>query len=329
MIPIKLGILGVSGHFIKRILLPLQKSSLIELYAIASRSKNKAKEAAEKFNISLSYNSYEELLKDKLVELIYIPLPNNMHAEWIKKCADYGKHIICEKPITMNAKEAIECINYIENKKIYFMEAFMYKFHPQWKHIQELVRTDEIGKINFIHTTFGYNNPDPTNIRNIKELGGGALMDIGCYAISVPRFILQNEPDRVISLINIDSNFQTDILTSAILDFGYTRATLNISTKTFPYQKVEIHGTNGIIIIQIPFNTFADVPAKVTIINSVGTREINFDPVNQYQIQFEKFVESIRNGKPLPIPVNDAINNMKVIDAILRSYQNGKWETVK
>ena len=205
----------------------------------------------------------------------------------------------------------------------------MYKFHPQWKYILELVQTDEIGKINFIHTTFGYNNPDPSNIRNIKELGGGALMDIGCYAISVPRFLLQKEPARVISLTNIDNDFQTDILTSAILDFGYTRATFNISTKTFPYQKVEIHGTGGIIIVQIPFNTFSDVPAKVIIINSVDTREINLDPVNQYQIEFDEFVKSIRENKPSPVPIDDAINNMKVIDAIVKSNKSGKWEKIE
>ncbi len=329
MTPMKVGILGVSGHFIKRILKPLQKSSLIDVYAISSRSKDKAKNAAEKFDIPHYFTSYEELLKDKTIELVFIPLPNNLHAEWIKKCADYGKHILCEKPITLNAQEAIECINYAKNKNVYIMEAFMYKFHPQWKHILELIQIGEIGKINTIHTTFGYNNPDPENIRNIKKLGGGGLMDIGCYAISVPRYLLQAEPKRVISLMNFDDVFQTDILTSAILDFGYTRATFNVSTKTFPYQKVKIYGTHGIITVQIPFNTFNDVPAKITINTSVGIREINFDPVDQYQLQFEEFINAIRNKIPSPVPIEDAINNMKVIDAIVKSGKTNKWEIIE
>ncbi len=329
MNPMKLGILGVSSHFIKRVLFPLKKSTLIEIYAISSRSKDKAKEASEKYDIPKYYSTYEELIKDKSIELVFIPLPNNLHAEWIKKCADHGKHILCEKPIALNAKEATECINYAKSKNVYIMEAFMYKFHPQWKRTLELIQMGEIGNINFINTTFGYNNPDPNNIRNIKETGGGSLMDIGCYAISVPRFLLQSEPLRVISLMNYDRIFQTDILSSAILDFGYARATFNISTKTYPFQKVEIHGTQGIIIVQIPFNTFSDVKAKITVMTSVGLREISFELVDHYQLEFEEFVNVIRNNKPSPIPIEDAINNMKVIDAIIKSNKSCEWEEIK
>lgn len=325
----KLGILGVSGHFIRRVLFPLKKSQLIEVYAISSRSKSKAKEAAEKYNIPQYYSSYEELLNNKSIDIVYIPLPNNLHPEWIKKCADNKKHIICEKPVALNASDASECINYAKNKNVYIMEAFMYKFHPQWKRALEFIRMGEIGGINMIHTAFGYNNPDPNNIRNIKDAGGGSLMDIGCYAVSVPRFLLESEPKRVISLMNYDKVFQTDILSSAILDFGYARATFNVSTKTFPYQKVEIHGTQGIIIIQLPFNAFLDVKAKITVMTSVGAREINFEPVDQYQIEFEEFVNAIRNNQPSPISIDDAINNMKVIDAIIKSNKSGKWEEIE
>jgi len=326
---LKIGVLGVSNHFILRILLPLQKSSLVEPYAISSRSLDKAKKTAYEFNIPKYYGSYEELLKDSLIDIIYIPLPNNIHNEWIKKTADAGKHIICEKPISMNANEAKEAINYAKNKNVYIMEAFMYKFHPQWQRVLELIKAGEIGEITSIHTEFGFNNTDPKNIRNIKSAGGGALMDIGCYASSVPRFILQKEPLRVISLINYDNQFKTDILSSAILDFGDVRATFNVSTQTYTNQNVYIIGKSGKITIEIPFNTFPDVPAEVNIITGVGTRKLLIGPYDHYQIEFEHFAQSIIDKKKLLNPPDDAISNMKVIDALFKSSETNSWVEIK
>lgn len=325
---IKLGVLGVSGHFEKRVVLPLQKSSIIETYAIASRSKDKAADFAKKYGIPVSYSSYEELLKDKAVEIVYIPLPNNMHSEWIKKSADSGKHIICEKPITMNTAEAKDCLNYAAKKGVLVMEAFMYRFHPQWNRAMELMKTGEIGKINSIHTFFGFNNTDASNIRNLLETGGGAIYDLGCYASSSARFLLQSEPKRVISIVSRDKNFGTDILTSGILEFGETRTLFTISTQTFPHQKVTVYGTGGILTIDVPFNTFPDVPGKVIVKTDVGTREILTAPENHYLLEFESFGESIRNKKPSPLPTEDAINNMKVLDALFRSEKSGNWENV-
>ena len=326
---IKLGVMGVSGHFIKRVLIPLKNSSLIDVYAIASRSKEKVKEAAEKYGIGTYYSSYEELLEDDYIKMVYIPLPNDMHAEWIKKAADRGKHIICEKPIAMNAGEAKEAIDYAKSKNVLITEAFMYKFHPQWERVSELVDVGEIGKITLVNTVFSYSNTDPKNIRNIKNAGGGALMDIGCYAISTPRFIYKKEPIRVISLINNDKNFGTDILASAILDFGYERATFTVSTQSYPHQRVEIFGTGGIITVNIPFNTFPDVPAKVTIKTDVGIREFLTPPTDHYQMEFEHFARAIINGEPLKNPPEDAINNMKVIDALFKSGETSSWVEIK
>ena len=325
MNPVKLGVIGVSGHFIKRTMLPLKKSQKTTLYAIASRNEEKARTIAEKYDIAKWYASYEDLLRDPEVEMVYIPLPNHLHAEWVKKCADAGKAILCEKPFAMNAAETAEAINYATSKGVMVMEAFMYRFQPQWLRARELCATGEIGSITDIHTFFSYNNPDPDNIRNIAEYGGGALMDIGCYAISVPRFILGREPLKVVSSITTDPTFKTDKLTSAILDFGDVRALFTVGTKTFPYQQVVIHGTAGDITIHVPFNTFVDVPATMTVRNSVGARDIQFESSDQYGLQFDAFAEAYRNNDPAPIAPDDAINNMKVIDAVFQSAKSGSW----
>ncbi|MGK7393036.1 MAG: Gfo/Idh/MocA family protein [Candidatus Cyclobacteriaceae bacterium M3_2C_046] len=325
MKPVRLGILSVSAHYIKRVHTPLQDSQKIEVYAIASRNEEKAKNAAIKFNIPKHYGSYQELLDDETIEMVYIPVPNHMHAEWIKKSADAGKHILCEKPMAMDAPETEAAIEYARSKGGMIMEAFMYRFHPQWLHAKNLIRVGEIGSITAIHTFFSYNNPDASNIRNIKEYGGGGMMDIGCYAISVPRFFLDREPQRLVSLLNYDPEFKTDILSSAILDFGKAHATFTVGTKTYPYQKVMIHGSSGNITIQVPFNTFPDVPAKIKVDTKIGVRNIEFGPADQYGLQFDAFAEALRNNKPAPTSPLDAINNMKVIDAIIKSHETRGW----
>lgn len=328
MKPLNLGILSVSAHFIKRVLLPLRDIDNVNIYGIASRSLAKAQSAANQYAIPNAYGSYQELLDDPDIDFVYIPLPNHLHLEWIKKAADAGKHILCEKPITLNAAEARQAIDYARQKEVKIMEAFMYRFHPQWIRAKELIEVGEIGGITAINTFFSYNNPDPKNIRNILEYGGGGVMDIGCYAISVPRFFLGREPQKVVSTIVHDSEFKTDKLTSAILDFNGTHATFTVATKTYPYQKVVIHGSSGNITVEIPFNTFPDVPARITIDTKIGIREVEFSAADHYGLQFESFSEAVINDLPVPIDPEDAINNMKVIDAVFRSAKNGKWEEV-
>ena len=325
MKPFRIGVLGVAHNLILRVLNRLLKSNKVQVYAIASRDIKKAKDAAEKWGIPVYYGSYEELLADEEVEGVYIPLPNHMHAEWIKKCADAGKHILCEKPLTMDAKEAEEAVRYAESKGVKLMEAFMYRFHPKWKRAKELVEHGEIGKVLSIHTVFSYSNNDPRNIRNIKAYGGGALMDIGCYAISTARYIMGREPIRVIGLNNYDPDFETDILSSGILDFDVARCVFTVGTQMFPQQEVTIFGSGGTITVTIPFNDFPDVKAKIIVQTSVGTREIEFEPADQYQLEFEGFAQAIREGNELPIAPEDAINNMKVIDALLESGKKGIW----
>jgi len=223
----------VANHFIKRVLLPLKKSPLIELYGIALRNRDKAEMAAKKYGIKNFYASYEELLSDKNIEAVYVPLPNNLHSEWIKKSAEAGKHIICEKPLALSAGEARESVEYARSKGVKLMEAFMCRLHPQWKRVKELISVGEIGNVQTIHTRFFYYLIDSSNIRNQIEMGGGAVRDIGCYAISISRFLLEQESKRIITLITRDEDFKTDALSSAILDFDGHRSLFTVSTQPF------------------------------------------------------------------------------------------------
>ncbi len=326
MKPVRWGIISVAKHFIRCVVLPMQKSEMIELVGIASRNPEKAKETSEKYGIPNYYQSYEDLLSDKSIEAVFIPLPNDMHLEWIKKSADAGKHIICEKPLALNASEAGEAIEYAAKKGVLLMEAFMYRFHPQWTRARELVQTENIGDLKAVHTFFSYQNSDPDNIRNILEKGGGGILDIGCYAVSAARYIFNKEPRKVVSLINRDRAFKTDILSSGILDFGEGHSVFTVGTQTFPYQTVDIIGSAGKIHIEIPFNTYTDIPSTISVTTSVGTRKITLGPADHYELQFDRFSEAIRKDMSSPIPPMDALNNMKVLDALLRSEKSGNWE---
>ena len=325
---IKIGVLGASNHLIKRIILPLKQTSNCEIYGIASRNPEKAIELAQKFNIKKTFTSYSELLKDKEIEAVYIPLPNHLHLKWIKEAAEQGKHILCEKPLTLNAKEAEEAKEYAQLNKVVLCEAFMYKHHPLWIHAQNLVKTSQLGNIMYIRTSFAYNNPNPENIRNIKEFGGGALMDIGCYAISAARFITGKEPQRVISLIEENSKSKTDVLTSGLLDFEGIHSSFTVSTLSEANQSVEIVATSGTIKIHIPFNTYVDTKSVITVSTPQGTRNIEFDVCDQYGLMFEDFCEKIKNNDLSNNSLSDTINNMKVIDAIFRSAKSNMWENV-
>jgi len=329
MKPVRWGIIGVARHFIRGVLIPMQHSEFVELHGIASRDPAKARAAAEKYGIPRYYQSYDDLLRDPTIEAVYIPLPNHMHLEWIRKSAEAGKHIVCEKPLTMNAAEAAEAADYAERCGVLLMEAFMYRFHPQWRRAHELVMSGHIGDVRAVQTFFSYDNTDPENIRNRLDTGGGAILDIGCYAVSVSRFMFDSEPKRIVSMANRDPRFKTDILCSALLDFGDGHAVFTVGTQTFPFQTVDVIGSAGRIHIDIPFNIYPDVPVVVTVTTSIGTRELSAGPADHYRIQFEHFSEAIRENRPSPIPSTDAVKNMRVLDAFFRSERSGEWETIE
>jgi predicted dehydrogenase len=326
---VKWGVLGASGHFRKKVALPALAAAGVELYALASRDEERARRTAEALGIERSYGSYEELLADGNVEAVYIPLPNHLHLEWIEKAADAGKHVLCEKPLGLDAGQVERAIAHCDKRGVLLMEAFMYRFHPQWRYARDLVRTGNIGAIRAVQSTFFYNNPDPTNIRNIYDAGGGALYDIGCYAVSTARFLTGGEPERVVSAVERHPDWETDTLTSAILDFGGVHATFTVGTLTFADQHVTALGSGGAVSVEIPFNTYPDVPVHVEVRDSIGRRRVAFEPFDHYGGELEAFSRAVRDGaQSPPTPPADALANQRVLDALFASAKSGTWERV-
>jgi predicted dehydrogenase len=327
---LRLGVLGCSAHYALRIAAPLKSSLLVEPYAVASRDEAKARRYAASGNFARAYGSYEALLADPAVDMVYIPLPNHLHLEYIMKAADAGKPVLCEKPLCLNAKEAADAAAYCEKKNVLLMEAFMYRFHPQWIRAREIVGTGEIGEVLAVQGLFSYDNRDGDNIRNKADCGGGAIYDIGCYAVSSARYLFGREPGRVICALSRDPAFRTDIHSQAILDFGEGRAAVfSVSTQMFPCQRVTAVGSGGSLSIEVPFNMYPDVPGKVTVTCGVGRRVIKTEIADQYLLEFDTFAESVMHRAAAPTPVPDAVANMAVLDALFKSAETGAWETVR
>ncbi|GHT54012.1 deoxyfructose oxidoreductase [Spirochaetia bacterium] len=326
---LRMGVLGCSGHYALRVAAPLRGSLLIEPYAVASRDAAKAQGFADRLGFAVSYGSYEALIADPKVDFIYIPLPNHLHLEYIKKAADALKPVLCEKPLCLNAREAADAAEYCAKKGVPLMEAFMYRFHPQWVRAAELVRAGEIGRVMSTGGAFSYTNKDSSNIRNIAAAGGGALMDIGCYSVSSARLIMGAEPRRVVCTLVRDPQFKTDIFTSAILDYGEGRtSTFTVSTQMFPCQRFTAIGTGGSLSVEVPYNMYGDVPGHVTVSVGLGTRLIETEIADQYLLEFDAFAESLIDKTAVPTPISDAVANMAVIDALFASAESGKWENV-
>jgi len=326
---IKWGIISTAKIGVAKVIPAMQHTEHCDIVAIASRNLRKAKEAASKLGIPKAYGSYEELLADPDIDAVYNPLPNHLHVPLSIQALHAGKHVLCEKPLAMDAAEAQTLLD--EAKKyphLKIMEAFMYRFHPQWIKGKSLVEDGEIGRVKTIHTLFTYNNLDPNNVRNIADIGGGGLMDIGCYAISLSRFIFAAEPQRVHGIIDYCPTFKTDRLVSAILDFGGKTGTFTVATQVERYQRVQIFGTKGRIEIEIPFNAPNDKPTRLWLEKNGDIEEIQFDVCDQYAIQGELFSSAILTNTTVPTPLEDGVANMKVIDAIIASHQSGEWQVI-
>jgi predicted dehydrogenase len=301
-------------------------ASYCEITAIASKNLAAAKETAAALNIPKAYGSYEELLADKDIDAIYNPLPNHLHVPWSIKALESGKHVLCEKPIALSSSEAgLLSAAAGKHPHLKVMEAFMYRFHPQWKKAKELARSGAIGKLKTIQSFFSYYNVNSSDIRNQAETGGGGLMDIGCYCISLSRFIFDKEPVRVMGMIERDPVFGTDCLASGMLDFSTGTSTFTCSTQLSPYQRVHIAGTSGRIEIEIPFNAPPDKPCRMWLQTEENIKEIIFEICDQYKLQGDEFSLSILNGRPVHTPLQDAIANMKIIEAIAVSAEKGMW----
>ncbi len=320
------GILSTAKIGREKVIPALQKASNCRVQAIASRNESRASEVASELDIPEHFGSYEALLNCDTVDAIYIPLPNHLHVDWSIRCLKAGKHVLCEKPIGMNAWEAEKLRNTAKKfPDLKIMEGFMYRHHPQWQHAKKLVDENVIGSLQTIHTMFTYYKDDPDNIRNKPEMGGGGMMDIGCYAISVARFLFDREPRRLTASVRYDPTFEIDRLTSAILDFGQGTATFTCSTQASHQQSVEIYGTDALLEIEIPFNPPWNAPTHIYQHTNEGTEDISFDPCNQFTIQGEKFAQAILEDEPVPTPLSDAVANMKAIDAVFESGEKNKW----
>jgi predicted dehydrogenase len=331
--PVRWGVLGASRFALKVSLPAMKRGPLTQLAALASRDLEKARAAAQSIGIPTAYGSYEELLADPNIDAIYNPLPNNLHAEWAARAVRAGKHVLCEKPIALTAAEAETLVAAQRDSGKLIAEAFMVRNHPQWQQARAWVQSGRIGDLVSVQTAFSYFNRDAQNIRNQKDVGGGALYDIGCYAINTARFLFGREPVRAIAVIERDPDFGTDRLTSGVLDFGGAHLTFTVSTQAVPYQRVNAFGTKGRIEVEIPFNAPGDRPCRIFLddgskLAGGSAEETSFPIVDQYHLQSEAFSRAIRTGAPIENSIDVAVGNMRVIDALLRSAESGRWEPI-
>jgi predicted dehydrogenase len=328
---VKWGVLGVASIAKRKVIPGMQQGELSEIAAIASRDLGKAQEAARQFGIAKGYGSYEELLADPEIEAIYNPLPNHLHLPWSVKAMEAGKHVLCEKPIGLNAGEARELLAARDRTKRKCGEAFMVRTHPQWLRARELAHSGKLGQLRTILASFSYFEREPNSIHNNFAGGGGALLDIGCYPVNTSRFIFGEEPRRVIGLVERDPEMKVDRLTSAILDYPSGQAVFTCSTQLVYYQSMEIFCTQGRIALDIPYSAPLNLPTNITIDagragagNSTTVETIA--ACNQYTLQGDAFSRAIREDSEVPVPLEDALRNMAVIDAIFRSGVSGQWE---
>ncbi|NNF00960.1 MAG: Gfo/Idh/MocA family oxidoreductase [Pyrinomonadaceae bacterium] len=326
------GILGTAKIALSKVIPAMMAGEFSRVTAISSRDSAKAQTAAEGLNIEKFYGSYEDLLNDREIDAVYIPLPNHLHFKWTKKAVEAGKHVLCEKPVAMNAAEVRELIGIRDKAGLLIQEAFMVRTHPTWLSVKQLVDSGRIGELKSITGFFSYFNDDQGNIRNNLEKGGGALLDIGCYCINLSRFMFEGEPDRVSAMIRKDPDMGVDVHTSAMLDFASRQATFTVSTLLVPYQRMQFFGTSGRIEVQIPFNIPVDSPTCIFIddgseLYGEHIESIEFESSDQYTIQGDLFSQSILGGFDPAITLEDSFGNMAVIDAVFRSAETGRWET--
>ncbi len=331
--PLRWGILSTANIGVQKVIPAIQQDARSIVTAICSRSLDSARSTADKLGIEKAYGSYEALLADPEIDAIYNPLPNHLHVPWTLKALAAGKHVLCEKPIALNTEEAQQLIAAREQSGKLVAEAFMVRFHPQWLRAREIVRSGLLGEVRAIQTAFSYFNDNPDNVRNRADIGGGGLYDIGCYAVATARFVLDAEPEKVIGAFDFDPNFGTDRLCSGLVRFpGNRQLSFACSTQLVPYQRVQIFGSKGRLEVQIPFNAPPDQPVRLFIdtgsdLYGGGIRVEEIPAVDQYTLQANAFATAILDQKPWLYPIEDAIQNMRVIDALFRSAKTEAWES--
>jgi predicted dehydrogenase len=321
---VRWGILSTADIGMQKVTPAIQRATNSDVVAIASRDPEQAAVAAQRLGIPASYGSYEELLTANDVDAVYIPLPNDLHAEWTMKAAAAGKHVLCEKPLALSSAQATEMARACDAAGVKLAEAFMYRHHPSWVEARRLLSDGAIGDLQAVQSWFSYYNDDPTNIRNRMENGGGAIMDVGCYTINLSRMLFGTEPARIAASVRRDPIMGIDIVSSAVLEFpDGGQATFTCSTRAEDYQRVHIVGTAGRIEIEIPFNIPPDRETRIFVSAggeppvSPATETLVFAAEDPYTIQASLFAQAVLDDTPVAVPVSDAIANMKVIETIL------------
>lgn len=327
MSTLRIGILSTADIARTKVIPGMRKASRCEVVAIASRDGARARQVAAELAIPTANDSYEALLADPGVDAVYIPLPNHLHARWTLAAAAAGKHVVCEKPLAMTSGQALEMIDACRSAGVVLMEAFMYRLHPTWTAVREMVASGRIGRLVAVQSWFSYFNDDPGNIRNMREAGGGALYDIGCYCVNLSRTLFRGEPERVVGSLRRDPVGGTDTLVSALLEFGDGVATFTASTRAEDDQRVHIYGTEGRISIGIPFNIPPDRPTHVYLTaggdppTDPDTHVLTFDVADPYAVEMERFAEMVLDGAPPPFPPDDAAANLAVMERIVASAE--------
>ncbi len=323
---VRWGVLGTAKIATNHVIPALLSSPLSDVVAVASRSVKKARKTAKRFGLPRSYGTYDELLADPEVDAVYNPLPNHLHVAWTLKALQAGKHVLCEKPLGLSTAEGQTLALAADAcPQLKVMEAFMYRHHPQWQRARQWVHSGKLGTLRTIQSFFSYFNVDPNNIRNQAELGGGGLMDIGCYNISISRFIFGAEPQRVVATLDRDPNFGVDRLVSALLEFPSGTSTFTCSTQLSPYQRVNLFGTEARLEIEIPFNAPPDRGCRMWLQTLGHVQEITTEACDQYRAQADALSRAILDEGPVPVPLSDAVGNLRVIEALRRSAEQRTW----
>ena len=332
MEPVRWGVIGATADIAERRVIPaMQKCEHAAIVALASRDEAAARALAERAGIAKAYGSYQGLIDDPEIEAVYNPLPNHLHLLWSVKAAEAGKHVLCEKPLALNAQEVETMIEVRDRTGKQIQESFMIRSHPQWLRTRELVRDGRIGELRVVQGTFGHMCTDPSNVRNVVDMGGGGIYDIGCYPITTSRFLFDDEPTRVVALVDRDPRFGVDRLTSAIPDFPSGQASFVCSQQLTLIERMHLIGTEGRIELHMPFDAPHEGPCRIIIDDGRfrhGASAIveTLDVADQYTIQGDLYSQAIRTGEALAIPLEDSLGNMRVIDALFRSAQSGGWE---
>ncbi len=331
MSDVRWGILSTAKIGTEFVIPATQAAEGCQVVAIASRNLESAQRVANELGIDKAYGSYGQLLHDPDIDAVYIPLPNHMHARWSIAAAEAGKHVLCEKPIALSSAEAETMAVAAESAGVILREAFMYQFQPAWQRAHQLVREDRIGEVTAIDSWFSFYNDDATNIRNVLDYGGGALMDIGCYCVHMSRLLLGGEPTALKATVRRDPESGVDIATAAILEFGDKISTFSCSIRSEEGQRVDIHGTSGRINIEVPFNSPSDRNTRIYVYSGGNPpadpdfEVIEFEPMNQYTLQAEAFAAAIRQGTPMPDTGRDLVNNIRVIEKIFAATGPSGW----